>query len=173
MGGGAAHTGKKGRDGRRARLVRALSSDWCGLVPATSSRVRIGQEAKVTRMTASKKCCSHFLRSCAKVHSGHVYGPLRPSRTCFPSGQTRRAHLPAQSRTKSSNWNCQISALWSCHQRPQARIIGMTFLKTMPTRNLTHRTRRLNAVHERLRHTPSATASTYLTPQSRAPILRP
>ena len=31
--------------GRRARLVFALNSDWHGLVPASLSRVRIGQEA--------------------------------------------------------------------------------------------------------------------------------
>ena len=35
----------KKRGGRRARLVFALNSDWHGLVPASLSRVRIGQEA--------------------------------------------------------------------------------------------------------------------------------
>ena len=42
------------------------------------------------------------------------------------------------------------------------------FLKTWPTRDLTAGTRRLSAVHERERYTPSATASTYASQQSLA-----
>ena len=45
------------------------------------------------------------------------------------------------------------------------------FLKTVPTRNLTGSTRRLSAVHERERYTPSATASTYASRQFKGPNL--
>ena len=41
------------------------------------------------------------------------------------------------------------------------------FLKTWPTRDLTAGTRRLSAVHERVRHPPSATVSSYASPQVR------
>jgi len=46
------------------------------------------------------------------------------------------------------------------------------FFKTVPTRNLTGSTRRLSAVHEGRRYTPSATASSYASQQFRGPILR-
>ena len=45
------------------------------------------------------------------------------------------------------------------------------FLKTWPTRDLTAGTRRLSAVHERVRHPPSATVSSYASPQSRVSCL--
>ena len=44
------------------------------------------------------------------------------------------------------------------------------FLKTWPTRDLTAGTRRLSAVHERVRHPPSATVSSYASPQVRVPF---
>ena len=46
---------------RCARRMCPSVPDWRGLVPATSSHVWFYQEAKVTRMTAYKKCRPHFL----------------------------------------------------------------------------------------------------------------
>ena len=43
------------------------------------------------------------------------------------------------------------------------------FLKTAPTWNLTGSTRRLSAVYEGRRYTPSATASTYASHQFKGP----
>ena len=50
------------------------------------------------------------------VHFRPLYGSLWPSRTGFPSGQARRVHRTAQSRTKCSKLKCRIPALWSARQ---------------------------------------------------------